>query len=164
MALNQSRYKDSHNPNSVAVGTGFELFAKGIIETHYGKVTLIDSERGQYEIGDALEGYEFKFDGNCGDTKRLSIEIEARRNLDSVWVPEGIYARASAPIYVQGNWMYFWGFLKQRLRDEHARRGKPCEESHGTVRKFYIQNKEADLLAVFRYLHSTHAFIITEVA
>lgn len=112
------------------------------------------SKKYQYEVGENLQGFEIKLDNLCTETGRLSIEIAEKSNAaNEAWVPSGIYREDNSWLYIQGNRSRLWIFAKKALRKWHAywKKQAPARvyesESHGTVRKFYLSQDDADSLA-----------------
>ena len=112
-------------------------------------IQLNSSKKYQFsEDGESVQRCEIKLDNRCTETGRLSIEIaeKTRDDANRPWVPSGIYAKNSTVFYIQGNHEILFLFDLKFLRrywEFHKKNGVSPEESHGTVRKFYLSIDDA---------------------
>lgn len=120
-----------------------ELGKQGIILQNFA------SRKYQFAVGENIQGWEIKLDERCTETGRLSIEIaEKSRSTMPDWTPSGIYRKDNTWLYIQGNCSLLFIFSKAWLQRYHRVKKPPIEESHGTVRKFYLPLPIARLCAV----------------
>ncbi len=132
-----TRYKDSRNSKSIEEGAEFVDLVLTYIG-HYYSWFPIPTRSLEMQLGysDTIGGIiEFKLDNRCTETKRLSIEVEERKNNDSPWMPSGIYAPSEPIFYAQGNLKCFWIFKTKALQEND---NKNYEINPRTVKKFYI--------------------------
>lgn len=142
-------YKDSFNRNSFEDGLTFQDFVISQLNKIGLYIQLHSSRRYQFDRGESVQRCEIKLDKRCTDTGRLSIEVMERTGHDRQWVKSGIYARDDMLFYVQGNQQAIYLFDPKFLRRwfEQKCNGE-WEESHGTVRKFYLPLDVADKWAI----------------
>ncbi len=100
--------------------------------------------------GESLQGCEVKLDNRCIETGRLSIEVEEKSHRDMpVWTASGIRKSDNSWAYIQGNYELIFLFSKKWLIRYQDEKRPKVDESHGTVRKFYLPMKIALIGCVF---------------
>lgn len=142
--------KNSGHKDSFEIGNQFQDFV--CIELAKDGIILqnINSKKFQYETGENLQGFEIKYDARCtGDnntvaTNQLSIEIaEKTKEVNSNYVPSGIYRGDNSWMYIQGNYNMFWIFPKKLLVLLHKMK-KYKEHELPTIKKYYLPINDAD--------------------
>ena len=112
-------------------------------------IQLHSSRLYQFDRGESVQRCEIKLDNWCTKTGRLSIEVQERTSMQSIWVDSGIYRNDNTVFYIQGNWTRFFLFSKKTLIDYHkTMKNGECEEVPPTIRKFYLPLPEAQDLAI----------------
>lgn len=92
------------------------------------------------EHGENRLGIEFKFDHKFRQTKNLYIEIaEKARPRDGDYAPAGVNRQDNTWLWVQGDQLGVWVFMKSRLR-------RACKS--GDLRKVYTATSVGVLLPV----------------
>lgn len=141
-------YPDSPVPNSLEVGCEFQDFAahhilkqKGIALQVYG------SRRYQFDEGESAQGVEFKLDQGFTKYNHLSIEIAEKTYKEQAsWIPSGIYRSDNTWLYVQGNYEYFYLFLKKQLIYLHQKGKLDKARDMPTIRRAYLSLDLADII------------------
>lgn len=138
-------YRDSKDKNSFQNGLEFqdfvcvELAKQGIV------LQNLSSRKYQYSVGENLQGFEIKLDTRFLETGRLSIETAEKSNTSMLsWTASGIYRLDNSWLYIQGNYQRFYIFAKSLLIGLHKGGKYQEDESHGTVKKFYLPLCDAD--------------------
>lgn len=153
--LDQSRYPDSPNPNSVSDGMRFQDFVMEQMLVQRKWVLQVNtSAYRQLNEGESAQSAEIKLDARCTDTGRLSIEIYEKAEAGNRnWVASGILSNPPSILYIQGNWTCFWVFHTKELREYYAARIRGRDgmvSSMGTIQKFYIPIIHANQLSMFQ--------------
>lgn len=136
-------YPDSPVKDSLENGAQFLDFI--MLTLHKGGIVLqpFQSKKYQYEVGESIQGWEVKFDSNCSRTQRLSIEYAEKTSIQREWVPSGFMRNDNTWLYIQGNYDFFFLFMKPTLRWLYQMNGKSIfkweiHEEYGTVKAFYL--------------------------
>lgn len=138
-------YPNSTHVDSLQVGAEFLDFVTVALAKRGLYLQPFTSKKYQYTKGESLQGWEVKLDNRFTDTGRLSIEIAEKTNFaNAAWANSGIYRNDNTWIYIQGNYQYFYIFLKKHLIGLHKSGRYEIAESHGTVRKFYLPLTDAE--------------------
>ena len=147
----QATYQNSPRSDSVQAGLEFQDYVADVLRNQMAMIVQnYSSKRFQYERGENPQGCEIKLDTRCAGpqsgnntpTHRLSIEVAEKTAIAKEWVRSGIYTGST--FYAHGNRACFWLF-STRLLLLYVDSKKPCiEESHGTIRKFYMPVLTAD--------------------
>lgn len=150
----QAHYPDSPNPNSVEDGLKFQdnmmdwLRKEGIFFSSY------VSRDYQYKKGESPQRIEIKFDGNCSNSGRLSLEI-AERSSKSIetWTPSGIFREDNAWWYIQGNHTIAYLFDRKILREYFVSvNHRLFNIKFGTIKTFYMSLQHAEKLCIHKFL------------
>ncbi len=153
----EERYPDAP-VSSIAIGTDFEKYCSGVFLKMGIQLTPCITKWAQFNIGEDLEGYEFKLDAKHTDYGHLSIEVAERAWNGGPWRASGIFRNDNTRQYVQGNKEIFWIMPKHILVEYAKSIGivpnlcllEVCpnliKESFGTIRKFYLEYLIADLI------------------
>lgn len=139
-------YPNSTHVNSLEVGAEFLDFVTVTLQKKGLYLQPFTSRKYQYQIGESLQGWEVKLDGTSASSGRLSIEIaEKTKAANANWCKSGIYRNDNTWMYIQGNYEFFFIFMKKHLIGMH-KSGKYQEaESYGTVKKFYLPISVAEI-------------------
>jgi len=144
-----SEYPDSLHNDSLQVGAEFLDFVLLTLQPMGLYLQPFTSKKYQYNKGESFQGWEVKLDNRCTDTERLSIEVsEKTKASNDIWVLSGIYRNDNTWLYIQGNYLVLYVFIKSILISLHKSNKYEIGESYGTVRKFYLPLKDAE-----RYSH-----------
>ncbi len=80
-------------------------------------ITNFSSEKYQYEKGENLQGFEFKYDRRFRDTGNIYIEVAEKSNKDNMqYVESGIMRSDNTLFYVIGDYQGVWLIQKQTLK------------------------------------------------
>lgn len=154
-ALDQTRYPDSPNPNSVNDGMEFQDFVMDQLRIQKGWfIQVYTSAARQLNQGESAQSAEIKLDSRCTETGRLSIEIYEKTRADRFdWTASGILLNPPPTLYIQGNKTCFWVFHTKDLRQYYAGliRGRDDKiVTIPTIKTFYIPIVQANSLAMFQ--------------
>ena len=145
---NDPSYPDALCQTSFADGIEFQDFVCERLARDSIILQNFASKKYQLCRGENLQGWEIKLDSRCLDTGRLSIEIAEKSKRDNGnWVDSGIF-RGDSWLYIQGNYQRLWVFGTKQLQRYFQQKKPEICESHGTVRKFYIQLPTANAIAL----------------
>lgn len=140
--MQNDRYPDSKNCNSIQQGLEFQDFVMETLWSEYGLIIQnYTSKKYQLSKGENVQGFEIKLDNWCTQTHRLSIEVAERTAIDRPWVDSGIYAGKSI-FYIHGNLKCFWLFLTSFLQRLH-RTGRYETKTEATIKAFYLPEADA---------------------
>lgn len=151
-------YPDAKRPTTFEEGLLYQDFVVQQLAERLGlNVQVYSSLRYQLQRGESIQGIEIKLDILCTETGRLSIEIAEKARADMpTFVPSGIFRNDNTWLYIQGNYQRLYVFPKkllQRVYYGHFARlfpraiPKPKVIELPTIRKFYLDLKDADWLA-----------------
>ena len=150
------KYPHSPISDSLERGLSFQDFVCIELAKQHIILQNIASKKWQFDVGENLQGFEIKLDNVCTSSRRLSIEVAEKTSRDvSFWTPSGIMRDDNSILYIQGNYQSFWMFSKKWLRRWLKEKQPQIEESHGTIKKFYLGNEIADVGAVWKW-DNTH--------
>lgn len=139
----ETRYKDSKDKNSIENGNRFQDYICDLLLDKYGIIVQnYTSALYQFKKGENKQGFEIKFDHWCSITKRLSIEIAERTNIENSFVQSGIYRKDNSIFYVHGNMDIVFLFSKKMLQGMH-KTGRYEEKEEPTIKAFYIPFEHA---------------------
>ena len=144
MYMEMNLYPDCQHKDSLQVGAEYLDFVMETLQKRGVILQPYTSKKKQFNVGESLQGWEVKLDNRFTETGRLSIEIAEKTSASQLnWTPSGIYRRDNTWLYIQGNYEYFYIFMKKILIRLHNL-GK-CEEAEiPTLKKFYLPIEEAD--------------------
>ena len=139
-----SIYPDCKHVDSLQVGAEFQDFVMLTLQRHGMYLQMFTSKKCQYLHGESFQGWEVKLDEPFTRTGRLSIEIaEKTKASNENWAPSGIYRKDNTWLYIQGNYEYFYVFMKQFLVKLH-RAGRYKLGEIPTLQKFYLPISDAE--------------------
>jgi len=155
MAMNyQAHYPDSPNPKSVEDGLKFQDFMMDWLRKEGIFFSSYVSRDYQYKKGESPQRIEIKFDQDCSNTGRLSVEVAERSSTKiQLWTPSGIFRDDNAWWYIQGNYTIAYLFNKNTLKEYFLGiRHKETQKKFGTIETFYMGLRDAERLCVHKFL------------
>ena len=144
-----TRYPDAPI-DTIAAGNSFEDFVCDKLSEMGLILRTYKSKEYQFNTGENKIGWEIKLDNGVVKYKHLSIEVaEKTRNDPSLrWTPSGIFRNDNSWLYIHGNKELFWILFKPAVVRFAREKNPQIHESHGTVRKFYLEYSDADRLGI----------------
>lgn len=141
-------YVSAPRPTVFAEGIEFQDYVCAHLAHEHIILQNLSSKKYQMMIGENLQGFEIKLDLRCTDTNRLSIEVAEKRDAaHDRWTPSGVCRNDNSWLYIQGNYHLFFIFGKNQLL-RYFKKNPHTDESHGTVRKFYLPFSDAEIMAL----------------
>ena len=108
-------------------------------------IANFSSQKYQYEVGENLQGFEFKYDKLFKDTNNLWIEIEERTKPEYSYKPSGILREDNAWIYCIGNYDTLYLFTVKGLRKLYKNQYSEIRENTiRTSRGFLLPKDDAE--------------------
>jgi hypothetical protein len=152
---------NSCHTDSLKVGQEFQDFICDQTLKNFGiPLTIYQSKRYQYNIGESRQGFEVKYDarstGDCTHyenkpTYNVGIEVaEKTKATNYSWAPSGIYRSDNTWMYVVGNYHQAWYFSKKILQKLHqSNRYKTCQ-TLPTIQTMLLPIEAADEYACIK--------------
>jgi len=140
------KYPYSKNRHSFEDGLEFQDFVCDKMNTELGiAFTNFQSKKYQFGNGENRQGIEIKEDKGTTRTGNVSIEIAERVNINSDFVPSGIYRDDNSWLYIQGNFEVVYIFSKNILKLLHkdGRYKDEIPKEVPTIKRFLLPAKDA---------------------
>lgn len=105
-------------------------------------ISVFLSKEYQWNIGESMQGFEFKYDMNFNKTNNLWIKIAQRNTADLEYKKSGIYQKDNCWLYCIGDYSVLYFFGKKFLQNLYKDNNFPIIESNARTTKGFLLCKE----------------------